>query len=295
MRNAGTNDNNIHTGRQPGHTNVYVYCEENDTPSNFKAEGDLCEGDTGAYTWDSLGWFWSNHMVVLCPNNYFDETKTSTLAAQLQAVRRDPSKASDISSIYWNLGSIYLNETFLWKDTVTNPKAYDFDPDDHNKIVYGPQAATDEAASKKTYANSVIADAYTMAASASMLMQTFRLGDVPQPLSVSAASGIQTHNFDNVTQDWTGPQNVNDPNSLPDMTQWQNSTKGTIIMTDYQPISSSTATPTPTPTPSGTQPAKATKSKYPASPAHSPPARLTQASSARRATKQMALPAASHV
>ena len=55
----------------------------------------------------------SNIFVVLCPNNYFDETKTSTLASQLQAIRDDPSKANDMYSLYWNLGSIYFHETYV--------------------------------------------------------------------------------------------------------------------------------------------------------------------------------------
>ena len=105
----------------------YVYCDEDETPDTFKKNGDICGGNTGAYTWESLGIFWvsnaidsrtlllteaqSNIFVVLCPNNYFDETKTETLATQLQAIRNDTSKANDMYSLYWNLGSIYFHET----------------------------------------------------------------------------------------------------------------------------------------------------------------------------------------
>ena len=42
----------------------------------------------------------------------------------------------------------------------------DSDPDDNENFIYGPQAVKDEATSKNTYANSVIADAYTMVATA---------------------------------------------------------------------------------------------------------------------------------
>lgn len=55
---------------------------------------------------------------------------------------------------------------FHWRSTVTNPKALDSDPDDDSKAVYGSQAVKDEATAKNTYANSVIADAYTIAGTA---------------------------------------------------------------------------------------------------------------------------------
>ena len=61
---------------------------------------------------------------------------------------------------------IMPSHSFHWQDTVTNPKAWDYDPDDKNKAIYGPQAVKDEATAKNTYANSVIADAYTMAGTA---------------------------------------------------------------------------------------------------------------------------------
>jgi hypothetical protein len=61
---------------------------------------------------------------------------------------------------------IMFTYSFHWHKTVTNPKAWDYDPDDKDKMVYGPQAVKDEAKAKNTHANSVIADAYTMAGTA---------------------------------------------------------------------------------------------------------------------------------
>lgn len=61
---------------------------------------------------------------------------------------------------------IMFTHRFHWQDTVTSPKAFDYDPDDKSKAIYGPQAVKDEATAKNTYANSVIADAYTMVGTA---------------------------------------------------------------------------------------------------------------------------------
>ena len=65
VQSAVNQDYKIHTGDQPGHTYVYVYCDEDDTPADWKADGDLCDGSTGAYTWERLGTFWVARPVTL--------------------------------------------------------------------------------------------------------------------------------------------------------------------------------------------------------------------------------------
>ena len=87
-------------------------------------------------------------------------------------------------------------------------------------------------------------------------MQTFRLADVPQPLSAStnAASAFTMADFGAAPQGWVGPQDVDDSNSQPDMTKWQKSIKDQIDMDDYRPISTSTSpAPSSIPAPSTPQ------------------------------------------
>lgn len=57
---------------------------------------------------------------------------------------------------------------------MTDPRAKDNDPDDKEKPIYGAPAVKDIAKAKNTYANSVIADAYTMAGTA-MCMYFFNV------------------------------------------------------------------------------------------------------------------------
>lgn len=59
--------------------------------------------------------------------------------------------------------------------------------------------------------------------------------------------------FGDAPQGWVGPQDVNDPNSHPDMTKWQKSIKVQINMDDYRPISSPPPAPSSSPTPSKAQ------------------------------------------
>ena len=104
-------------------SNSYVSCDEDDLAVKS------CTGNTGAYTWDDLGSVWashppkghifsltvsqSNHYVVLCPNLFFDATKTPNMSTQLQTIRDKPSKAMNMYSLYGNLGSIYFHETYV--------------------------------------------------------------------------------------------------------------------------------------------------------------------------------------
>lgn len=85
-----------------------------------------------------------------------------------------------------------------------------------------------------------------------VLQQTFELADVPQPLSATTngAKDFKLPSFDAPPPGWVGPQNVDDPNSKPDMTKWQKSIKVQIDMDNYRPISTSGNTPPKDPPPS---------------------------------------------
>ena len=79
-----------------------------------------------------------------------------------------------------------------------------------------------------------------------VLMETFKLGDPPQ-LSSTPARIIQIPTLGDAPANWVGPQNVNDPNSQPDMSIWQISMRVQLNMTDYAPVpgaSGSSAPPT---------------------------------------------------
>lgn len=52
--------------------------------------------------------------------------------------------------------------SFHWPWMITNPQAFDYDPDDTNQAVYGPAAVKAEASSKNAYGTSVIADTYSV-------------------------------------------------------------------------------------------------------------------------------------
>lgn len=90
-----------------------VYCDEQDSPWKSNPQ---CSGGTGAYTW-TTGFFWLNHFVVLCPN--FFSTTTKALSDQIATVRANTGSASSVDSLYWNVGSIWLHETFHWSPTVS--------------------------------------------------------------------------------------------------------------------------------------------------------------------------------
>lgn len=49
---------------------------------------------------------------------FLDATKTPTLSSQLRAIRANPSKATDMFSLYWNLGTIYFHETYVYQPAI---------------------------------------------------------------------------------------------------------------------------------------------------------------------------------
>ena len=69
----------------------------------------------------------------------------------------------------------------------------DYDPDDHTRLIYGPQDVKDEATTKNTRANYVIADAYTMVGTAMSKSDIQSLhGPSLNPSFHSANANIQT-------------------------------------------------------------------------------------------------------
>lgn len=56
----------------------------------------------------------TNHYLVLCPDVFFDITKTPSISTQLRGIREDPRKATDMYSLYNNLGGVYLHETYVY-------------------------------------------------------------------------------------------------------------------------------------------------------------------------------------
>ncbi|KAK6345876.1 hypothetical protein TWF730_010219 [Orbilia blumenaviensis] len=180
----------IHSGEPPKHTFVYTYCDEQDAPSDWLDEckqqygkRSCCRPETLAYSWDSIGWLWNNHMVVLCPS-YFESLTLSEQVRRLNARwREDPSVAYNIFNMYLNQGETYLHESFHWRNTVSQPRIIDVDN------VYGPEdvaALAREGTDKPT----INADSYTIAATAAFMVETYELLDVPKPYNDGPAAAV---------------------------------------------------------------------------------------------------------
>ena len=72
-----------------------------------------------------------------------------------------------------------------------------------------------------------------------VLMQIFKLASPPTPegASIASDSGFRTSSREDVPSGWKGPQDVNDANSLPDMSYWQKSEKIEVDMADFATVS----------------------------------------------------------
>lgn len=183
---------NIHNNNAPRSTYAYIYCDEKESKSGL----DWCDpngsqqGQVIAYTWDDLGWFWSNHYVVLCPL-FFGLEKSNDLSQQIEAANGRPWKQSVIDNFIDSPGATYFHETYHWGDTVSVPKTNS--PAKDHPEVYPPQDVYDLARNKNTDEASLNAESYTLAATAMYIQQVFHLNDPPTPKAVASAD-IQSQN-----------------------------------------------------------------------------------------------------
>ena len=114
IRDNARREYDLHINNAPGHTYTYVYCDEDDLPWKNCNKGPV------AYTWDALGHFWSNHLLVMCP--YYFSSSLPTLANALTQTRNDLSQATNMYNTYLTKGHAMLHESFHWENTVSQPK-----------------------------------------------------------------------------------------------------------------------------------------------------------------------------
>ncbi|KAH7466503.1 hypothetical protein FOMA001_g15942 [Fusarium oxysporum f. sp. matthiolae] len=126
-------------GKHPRWTYAYLYCDEGKI---IKDDG-LCKEHPGlnAYTWDSIGTFWTNHYVVFCPRWF---TKKLSNVDILVELGRDKAKQKYINPWKDSRARTMYHETFHWERTVSDPKCLDYAyaPD---KVVERAETGTENA------------------------------------------------------------------------------------------------------------------------------------------------------
>lgn len=119
-----------------------MYCDESKAHRQK-----FCEAGTFAYTWDSLGWIWNTHSVVLCPT-FFDTAAGQNLDDQITRAKANPALQNVIDNFFDSPGASLFHESYHWARTVSIPKTNY--PHDKHPEYYGAQAVWDLARSKNT-------------------------------------------------------------------------------------------------------------------------------------------------
>ena len=64
-----------------------------------------------AYTWDSIGWFWTNHYIFFCPL-FFKLDKDYDLAKLIKGANGKPWKQKVLENFDYSPGLTYFHETY---------------------------------------------------------------------------------------------------------------------------------------------------------------------------------------
>jgi hypothetical protein len=173
-----------------------------------------------AYSWDSLGFFWSDHYTVFC-KPFYDRM---TLGEQIDKYANDKHEQKVMENFHLNRGQIMFHETRHYKNLVSSPRTDDY--------AYQAQPVWDLAKYKGTNWAYVNADSYALDAVAIYVQQHYKSSMSPVPwlelgnmdaeaaaaTSQPPADNAQTKTFAGKPEGWTGPLPDTDN---PDLAVWE--------------------------------------------------------------------------
>ncbi|XXH04601.1 hypothetical protein Hte_011018 [Hypoxylon texense] len=198
-----------------------------------------------AYEASDLGWAWNNHYIVLCPQ-FFDNSKVPHLSARVSEAQKNRIDLHEIDDIHQNKAAVLLHESFHIPKDVSNPRVLDGPAMGGMSGTYRPENVFELARDQGTKQSYICAAAYHMSAVAIYFKQKFNLSYFPRPRAYPAQGVTLSSNGPDVEVlemltandvNGKGAQDVNDPNSAPDMTQWEQ-ISGPAWAPDFAPLPS---------------------------------------------------------
>ncbi|KAI4114600.1 MAG: hypothetical protein LQ338_007981 [Usnochroma carphineum] len=190
---------------------IYWYCYD---------YGSTCTEGVQAYSWDSNGWFWSNHYTVFCDPFYGQPT----LDDAIKKNKNNIHEQKIMENFQTNRGQIMFHETWHYKNRVSSPRTGDY--------AYRAQKAWELARDSGTNYAYVNADSYTLDAVAIYVQQYYKSSMSPVPwkelggIDEEAGAATTEPTVDNAKavtlkdtpKDWKGPL----PYLFnPDLTVWE--------------------------------------------------------------------------
>ncbi|KAI9652446.1 MAG: hypothetical protein M1831_006789 [Alyxoria varia] len=221
---------------------AYFYCDE-DEYVDQTGEPAVCGGETVGYSWSAIGTVWQTHYVVLCPFFF----SLSSLQQLVRYGKLMKYKQSDSYLLYSSKAHTVFHESLHWYKTVSDPRIEDdgLGPNQGPRPVYGPKEVKKEAEEKNAASTTAIADAFSVAADAIYQMITFKLDEPPQPANSDAETAGQASYPDQPAKfvvkeaptNFVAPQDLDDPESKPDGTQFTPSDNTPLDDSIYGPVS----------------------------------------------------------
>ncbi|TVY87169.1 hypothetical protein LAWI1_G007467, partial [Lachnellula willkommii] len=156
---------------------IYWYCYD---------YADECTEGVQAYSWDSIGTFWSNHYTVFC-QPFYDR---QNLGDQIAKYANNVQQQKVMENFQLSRGQIMFHEVWHYKDLVSSPRTNDY--------AYQAQSVWDLAKDKGrgTSWSYVNADSYALDGVAIYVQQHYKSSMSPVPwrelanLDVTAAAAV---------------------------------------------------------------------------------------------------------
>jgi hypothetical protein len=193
-----------------------------------------CTQGVQAYSWDSSGFFWSNHYTVFCPPFY----DRHTMADLMVKYNNDQNEQKVMENFHMSRGQIMFHEVWHYKNLVSSPRTGDY--------AYQAQAVWDLAKEQGTGWAYVNADSYALDAVSIYVQQYYKSSMSPVPIrelpdfDAAAAAAVAepasenafARTFDGTPPGWDGPLVTDDK---PDLSVWTELNLGSLPAADPAP------------------------------------------------------------